>query len=546
MDRDSVSGGRARYRAFISYSHKDSGFGRKLHRRLEAYALPRRLVGRLTAQGPAPARLAPIFRDREEFSAAHDLTEQVRNALAESGALVVVCSPAAAASPWVAREIELFRSLHPDRPVLAALIEGEPTQAFPETLRLGPDGAAIEPLAADFRPAADGARQGLLKLVAGILGIGLDELVQRDAQRNLRRVTAVTVGALTVAVAMGVTAIEALNARAEAERQRVQAEGLTQFMETDLRDRLRSVGRLEVMTAANRRALKYYDDRGLDRLSGDALGRRARVLQAIGEDDIEAKSYDEARRRLSEADGWTRRLLSARPADPERIFNQGQSEYWLGKLDYDIAIENRDLRPLNRAKSRFLAYKTLADRLVELDPSGLRSQREAGYAEGNVCAVAYVVRDYGEALRACGKALDHIQRVYDRLKGADGSDLDLANLHGWFADVCRDSHDGARALEHRLAEEALLAEAIKRDSKNIDLRFRWAKHLRARAGLASDAGRRSEARAWLRNALAILDDMIPFDRDNKVWAKQRAEITRGLTELSAPPKIQTSRSKPHG
>jgi hypothetical protein len=170
-----------KYWAFISYSHKDSAFGRRLHRRLENYALPRRMAGRASGQGVIPRRLAPIFRDREDFSAANDLSTEVRAALQVSRSLIVVCSPAAAASPWVAREVESFRALHPDRPVLAAIREGEPPACFPDALRrIGPAGDSIEPLAADFRKGRDGTELGLLKIVAGILGIGLDELVQRE------------------------------------------------------------------------------------------------------------------------------------------------------------------------------------------------------------------------------------------------------------------------------------------------------------------------------------------------------------------------------
>src|SRR6202034_1485268 len=111
--------------------------------------------------------------------------------------LVVVCSPASAGSQWVSREITLFRELHPDRPILAAARDSEPHECFPATLP-GTDAscAAIEPLAADVRRGRDGEHLALLKLVAGVLGLGLDELVQRDASRRNRRVTAVTVGAL--------------------------------------------------------------------------------------------------------------------------------------------------------------------------------------------------------------------------------------------------------------------------------------------------------------------------------------------------------------
>ena len=112
-----------RYTAFLSYSHKDAAAAARLHRRLETYQLPKRLVGTMTARGPVPARLWPIFRDREELPAATDLSETVREALARSGALIILCSPDAAASLWVAEEIETFRRLHPDRPILAAILE---------------------------------------------------------------------------------------------------------------------------------------------------------------------------------------------------------------------------------------------------------------------------------------------------------------------------------------------------------------------------------------------------------------------------------------
>ncbi|PHQ62675.1 MAG: hypothetical protein COC10_10280, partial [Sphingobium sp.] len=53
------------------------------------------------------------------------------------------------ASRWVEAEIALFRELHPDRPVIAALVEGEPADSFPAALLArDPDGAVHEPIAA--------------------------------------------------------------------------------------------------------------------------------------------------------------------------------------------------------------------------------------------------------------------------------------------------------------------------------------------------------------------------------------------------------------
>ena len=148
MDEAGVGISPARYRAFISYSHADGRFAAWLHRKLEAWRVP--------DQG----RLAPIFIDRAELAAGPDLSGQVREALAGSAALVVIASPAARGSQWVTQEIALFRELHPDRPIFAALIAGEPGEAFPAAL-LHHHGAALEPLAADFREGRDGKRLAL-------------------------------------------------------------------------------------------------------------------------------------------------------------------------------------------------------------------------------------------------------------------------------------------------------------------------------------------------------------------------------------------------
>jgi tetratricopeptide (TPR) repeat protein len=525
MAGDAVGGG-AQYWAFISYSHNDALFGRRLHRRLENYILPRRLTGRTAAQGLVPRRLVPIFRDREELPAANDLSAEVRAALRASRSLIVVCSPSAAASKWVAREIEAFRELHPDRPVLAAVREGEPAECFPQALRQARfDGEIIEPLAADFRRGRDGEQLGLLKLVAGMIGIGLDELVQRDAQRRSQRVTAVTAGALAAMLVMVVLTAFALNARSEAERQRGEAEGLIGFMSTDLRYKLRGVGRLDIMTAVNERALQYFD-REQNSLTIESRARRARVLQAIGEDDENRGDLRGALNSFKEAGRTTAALYAEAPNVPERIFDQAQTEFWFGKNDYDN-------EHFDAARSLFEAYKRLTSRLVEIQPNNPVYQREVGYAEGNLCAVALRKRsDRVEALRACAAALQHIERAAHSSSTLSGIDSDLINRYAWLADSYLANGDIANARTERLLEETMLERQMKADPQNMNLKESWVAHQLALARIDVAIGARDDARARLVQAKDVIDSLIAFDPANRDWSSERKFVESAIVKVT--------------
>lgn len=228
------------YRAFISYSHRDKAHVRRLHREVESYRIPPKLVGQVTAVGVVPRRLTPVFRDRDELPASSDLGTQLRAAIRGSMFLIVICSPASAKSHWVNQEIINFKKAHGEGNLLALIVGGTPyasaipgredDECFPQALRyvLGPDGelsdVPTEPIAADLRPDADGPRLARLKLIAGLTGLKLDELVQRETQRRVRQISFIASGAMAGMVLTGGLAFYANAARIEANKQREIAE----------------------------------------------------------------------------------------------------------------------------------------------------------------------------------------------------------------------------------------------------------------------------------------------------------------------------------
>jgi len=226
------------YRAFISYSHSDKTIAKWLHSELERYRLPKKLIGNHTALGPVPKRLSPIFRDVDELPASGNLGTELQDALTRSLFLIVICSPASARSKWVNEEIRQFKLMHGANKVLALIVDGVPNatadtinlECFAPALKftVAPSGVLTdvpsEPIAADLRKSADGKRLAKLKLISGLTGLRLDDLVQREAARRIRILVQVSLVSLVAAVFAVGLAVYANDRRLEADAQRTIAE----------------------------------------------------------------------------------------------------------------------------------------------------------------------------------------------------------------------------------------------------------------------------------------------------------------------------------
>lgn len=194
--------------AFIGYSSQDAEHARWLQRAIETYDVPARLVehDHLTPVGePAPTRFRPIFCDRAEPPGSADLGAAAADALAGSRYLIVICSPHAAGSRRVNREIEAFVALGRRDRIFAYIVDGQPysgdeRECFPPALR------SIEPLAADARWQGRGRADALLKLLAGMLGVSFDVLEHYADQRRIRRYQQALAGAALLVLAFAVLA----------------------------------------------------------------------------------------------------------------------------------------------------------------------------------------------------------------------------------------------------------------------------------------------------------------------------------------------------
>lgn len=451
------------YKAFISYSWADKEWGAWAHHALETYRAPKGVADGKT--------LHPIFKDREEEAAGGGIGAAIEAALEASEFLIVLCSPASAASQWVNREVAWFKKRKSKDRILALVIDGEPgaslsakggAECFPKTLlyKVGDDlqpTTELEdpPLAADARPEGDGKRGAKLKLAAALLGVGLDALVKRDERRRAVRRRFVTGAAFALAGVLGALSVFAFNqrdaavlARNDAVKARDDAEGLIELILTDLKSDLEGFGTLKSVTQIGNRAIGYYEGQDVKALSPDQLGRRARVLLMLGEADNKRGDLNAALARYETAAATTGEQLARDPENPQRMFDHAQSVFWVGY----IAWQRGDRAT---AKRQFTEYHDLAQKLVASDPANEDWQAELDYAYSNlgtlamddgdaVAAEAWFRRSLAIALARLEKAPDDVDRV-----------LSAGQAYAWLADALHRQTEISEARSIRMLEASL-------------------------------------------------------------------------------------------
>ena len=520
--------------AFLSYSHKDSETADWLHETLEQYRVPPRLVGQLTDIGAVPKRLTPIFRDRHELAASGDLGEEIEEAITGSRFLIVLCSPAAARSRWINEEIICFKRLHDEDRILAVIIDGEPyasdiegreaEECFPPALRIHYDARGrpttqrMEPLAADLRDSGDGRRLGLLKIAAGMLGVGLDDLAQREAHRRQRRLTLITTASIAGMLVTSGLAYTAVQARDEARDQRREAEKLVGFMLGDLREKLEPIGRLDVLDSVGVMALAYYASQNKADLSDSALAQRSKALTLMGEMANTRGNLDGALARYAEALATTGELVRRAPDNAELLFDHAQNVFWVGYIDYQRG-------GFDKAAAAFTEYGKLADRMIKVAPNKSEYRLERIYADAALGSVLFDQRRY----RAAANIFEGLLEQSEALAASSPAKLDyqkqLLNALGWLADSRENVGEIDEAIAYRQRGLALTERLWAANSGDTYFKRDELSERSALTRLFASRGQMREAFEQAALNLPVLAFLMKTEPDNTEWIQTGANVS---------------------
>jgi tetratricopeptide (TPR) repeat protein len=533
------AGGSQHYFAFLSYSHRDEPTARWLHDELEKFRVPGHLVGRITDHGSVPRRLTPVFRDLRELPASDDLGSEIRSAITASRFLIVICSPSAAGSRWTNAEIETFKRGRPEGCVFAAIVGGEPfaseypgreqEECLPKALRFRydrrgrPTPRRAEPLAADLRGDAESRRLGFLKLVAGMLGVGLDDLVRRDEVRRQKRLALLTAASLAGMVVTSGLAYTAIQARDAARDQRREAESLVGFMLGDLKSKLEPIGRLDALDGVGARVLQYYRKQDRAELGDSALMQRSRALALMAGVAYSRGKVGEASRLYREAMAGTAEAVRRNPNDPQRLFEHAQNQFYLGA----IALQGADPR---KAEAAFRDYERLSARMVALEPDNLRWRMEAQNAHANLGVVMYNERRFAEAATQFEQALKTMQAIAIADPASREYQKSLAETLAWTADA----HTAVGRLDLATAEReqlvALLDRLLRSSRGDVAYGESSVPAHRTLGDLYAAQGRLNLAIEQTREAAAHARELLARERNNGAWLASTARVKLNLAD----------------
>ncbi|QPF72111.1 tetratricopeptide repeat protein [Roseateles sp. DAIF2] len=338
---------------------------------------------------------------------------------------------------------------------------------------------------------------------------------RRAARGNRLRVAALAGLSLLLLLSVGQT-WRAERAEQLATRRSAEADDLLGYMLGDFADKLRPIGRLELLDSVGGKALSHLAEGAVD-ASPQARLQRAQALTVIGEVRVSKRELDAAIEPLEHA----RALLAEGRPDvallPRWRKAQGTADFWLGHAHYTK-------RQFGPARQAWLAYREHAAQWLESAPGEPDAMAELSFAENSLGTLMLDSGDLPAAVRQFRASIELKQRAM-ALKPEDMAlKAWWANSLTWLGTALL--QQGEFAAARALFAEGLPAIEQARAKAPNDLEWLDSEAMaRSWLGLAwQRLGQQESARAEFRAALALFQQLLRQEPDNRKWRHGRLRV----------------------
>ncbi|WP_028101233.1 nSTAND1 domain-containing NTPase [Pseudoduganella violaceinigra] len=310
-----------------------------------------------------------------------------------------------------------------------------------------------------------------------------------------------------VSAALG---LAARNAQRSAEQHRVEAEALLGYMLGEFAEKLRPLGRLDLLDSVSNKALNYLSSTESLVESPTSLNQRAKALHVIAEVNTTRSNFPAAHEALLAARKILRLQDKGTSTDKALLKDLGANAFW-------ISLYHSNRNEWSDALAHANEYLNYSDRIVKAYPNDSEAWMEQSYAYSAIGSTQIQNNQPALAAEAFEKS---VQLKRKALLGSPNNSkikADLANSISWLADAKQKmGHlDAAFSL---VREEEELVSSVHQQAPNDGLwTYRLANALWHRATLEIALGLDSDAATHLDKADTLLTLLTTQDLSNLKW-----------------------------
>lgn len=352
------------------------------------------------------------------------------------------------------------------------------------------------------------------------------EVLQRIVAAPKRRIRIATLVIALILLAGFVTkyVVDITTARREAEEKRQQAEALVSYIVGDLRTKLESVGRLDVLDDAASRVLAYFASLDPEELSGDNLHKHSLALAQLGEVRLNQGKPDHAAKMFDEAIRFATAAVARDPKRDEWQLALSNAHFYLGDAMRQKGDPEGTLR-------HFRTYLDISRALAAAHPGNPKYQAEVSYGHGNMGAAYEAAGNQAGALAEYRTAVELDRERLTREPANEKWQTDLVislNRVGVVLQSRSDLAGARRVFREQLELQRQLVAAAPHDARR---KGRLATSLAYTGVLQQMMGDTSEALASFTEELAINTELAERDPENVLARRNRASAQTRMIML---------------
>ena len=353
------------------------------------------------------------------------------------------------------------------------------------------------------------------------------QLLITKPQRIARRAIAAVIAAIMLAGAWRYTVdlryerAIAVKERAEAQKQRANAEELMEFMLGDLRKKLDQVGRLDILDDVGERVMQRAELLQPELMSAEELARNAKALNQMGEVRVGQGRTPEALYFFRRSLRFAQEAVNRAPDNAEALKVFGVTHFWIGN-------SQRLKGDLDSALVHMREYMKAGDKLAALQPAEKDAQLEKAYGHSSLAFVLEAKGEFKEALEHYKVSLGVREDVARRNPGDTSAQEEVARAYNKLAVLYYKIGDLRGALDYSRREVEIYRTLVSREPQQMQWKSRITTSLGYMARTLTYTGEADAARALWQETLTLQRELARHDPSNIDWQRNVAITSRWL------------------